>query len=846
MGGRTPLEPLVSQRLNEQQSDGATYLRHALALNPLSGGRRNALRAVRLLEQASELEPDDPIYPYWCGVIYRTFSLWDKAAEYFQRALERDPDHATSRLELAWVYMQMRDFAQARAVLAELAPGAAAGPGVVGVGNGSAAFGTLGSGEQWRLQRLQAILLLEEGHALEAFDTYPPNPPEEIHVSQWWREFLHMAEAAGNEAPATVLQRLEARRHELEMLFGAADRPGHDVEQLHLLWALLGRWAAAVGDADKASEYRNMVPRTSLEAYRLVLDMSLSLADREARQALMRGRLDVAVELWRNALEEHPDDVRRRRWLVHALSRRGSQLWEEGDAERAVALWSEARRYDVSSPELLHNLALGFERLGRWTDANKCRDAYMQVMSETRRATIGDGSHVDGNVQDASSSGDGGGNESDVADVHRAGMLTAMAENAWRAGQPQETRRLLDLAKPLAAKDPELLTRIGLVYACIGDGDKALHACITALALRPGYEPAIHCIINVTRMPGINDSVALSAMARSLDGVPNDSPVFRYWRGRTLTFGRRALEANDADNAMEAFASLLLADSGDIEAWLWAGSAHMKRGNRSGAEDCFAEAIRLNPDRAATYIELGARFLAEGDRARAEEYFVQAVKAAPGPETHVTIGELCAHVGVPDLAEHHLRASLTGEQGAEPFLVRAICGLLETGNEERVRPFLEEAHKIAPDTPQLQILVAVQHLRHHEWLEADASLREAQRLAEERGDDTLVDHVSFFRQALILLRTIGKIDERAFQAQIRALLEQWLAEAVDAETPADELTVEPPEKLLAKLPDPVGRAPQHPPMPDDEEIPVEVGPRPVDLAVFLNLHVPPAGNESIS
>src|SRR5690606_40182771 len=89
-------------------------LRQALALNPLGGGRRNALRAVRLLEQGAEADPDDPIYPYWCGVIYRSFGLWEKAAHYFQQALDRRPDHGPSRLELAWVHMQLRDWKGAR------------------------------------------------------------------------------------------------------------------------------------------------------------------------------------------------------------------------------------------------------------------------------------------------------------------------------------------------------------------------------------------------------------------------------------------------------------------------------------------------------------------------------------------------------------------------------------------------------------------------------------------------------------------------------------------------------------------------------------------------------------
>ncbi len=115
---------------------------------------------------------------------------------------------------------------------------------------------------------------------------------------------------------------------------------------------------------------------------------------------------------------------------------------------------------------------------------------------------------------------------------------------------------------------------------------------------------------------------------------------------------------------------------------------------------------------------------------------------------------------------------------------------------------------------QLKILVAVQHLRHHEWVDADDCLREADRLARERDDRALLEHVAFFRQALILLRTIGHIDEQAFQAQIRSVLEQWLAEAVDVEPSVDELTLEPVETVLARLPAPTDAEPLLPPVPE--------------------------------
>lgn len=786
--------------MNEQQSDGTAYLRHALALNPLSGGRRNAVRAVRLLEQASELEPTDPIPLYWCGIIYRTFGMSDRAVDYFHRALERDPHHVWSRLELAWVYVQGRDFERARTIMA--------GVSVDGIAPSAS----------WRYRRLRAILLLHEGRAVEALDAYPPNPPEEITVGEWWREFLHIARVAGTEAPVSVLQRLQARSDELEMLFGAQSGSAEAAPECHFLWALMGHLAGAAGEIEQAHDYRARVPRSS-DAYRLVLHTSLRLTDEEARRKYRQGELDAAIELWRQALEEDPDNELHRQWLVHALARRGIELWEAGDVEGAVSTWSEARRHDVSVSPLLHNLAIAYERLEKWAEANKCREAYLQSLGEAR---------------------------DEHSQRERGVMMLTMAHNAYRAGLRQDTRRLLDVARPFIADDATLLARAGLLYASMGDGDKALEACMASLALKPAYEPALQCLVHVTRLPGTDEAVGLSALRHALRGVDVDSPIFRQWRKQTLAYGRRAIEANAIDDAMQTFASLLLADAGDIEGWLWAGAVHMKRGNRTGAEDCFAEAIRLDPNRAETYIDLGARFLAEGDRERAESYFEQAVKASPGPHTHVTIGELCAQIGVPDLAEHHLRAPLTGDKDAEPFLVRAICGLLETGHEDRVRPFLEEAHRRAPESIQLQILVAVQHLRHHEWLGADDSLREAQRLAVEANAEKLLDYVAFFRQALILLRTVGKIDEREFQRQIKTLLEQWLAESIESDPSAGELVVQPIETLLAGLPETTDATPLPSAAPDDTEArPDAVPPQRADLSLFLAMNIPPVGEAMV-
>ncbi len=211
-------------------------------------------------------------------------------------------------------------------------------------------------------------------------DVYPSSPPEEVHVRQWWQEYLLVAEAAGEQAPATVLQRLEARRAELEMLLGANERAGPHAEELHHLWALMGRLGGRGRRYDaKPTSTGDWCPAPS-DAYRLVRDVWLRMTDEEAHRALESGDLETAVALWQEALEEDPTTPQRRGWLVHALCRLAADEWEHGDAEGAVALWDMARRFDVSSSELLHNLAIGYERLERWAEANKCREAYLKSL----------------------------------------------------------------------------------------------------------------------------------------------------------------------------------------------------------------------------------------------------------------------------------------------------------------------------------------------------------------------------------------------------------------------------------------------------------------------------------
>lgn len=761
------LERLLAQRRRLAAEDAARVQRRlaaclvhqALQLKPLEGSRRNALQAVRLLERAAGLDPGQPAALYWCGVIYRWFGLWEKAAEYFRRALETDPGHAPTRLELGWALLRLGDMESLRALTA---------------GVPAAAPLDEPAASQW--QRLRAAALLADGQALEAFNVYPGSPPEGMTVAEWVQELLHLAAAAGSREPAAVLRRLEAAGDTLAMLLGTGDGDGDRNDPR-------GRWRA------------------------LVLHL-------QALAAAARGDADAAIACWRQACTANPQDARARRRLVEALIEQGGRAWQAGRVEEAIAAWAEARQRGGQNPALLKGLAAGYERLGRWLEANECWEEYLRLEPEGEPSPA------------------------------RGAVLVAMASNAAKAGRREEAQKLLGRASRAIHDSPGLLVRAGLLYITLGSGQRAAAALTRALELAPGDELAVCGLIHAARLPDANPQPIITGLREAVSALPRDGWAFRHWREQAMELGRRLWESGAPEQAMEMFASVLLADPADIDAWVWAGTVHARKGNQAGAEDCFAEAIRLDPKRSRTYLDLGARFLASGNRDQAITYFEQAVQAAPGPHTHVAIGELCAEIGVPDLAEHHFRASLSGGTGVETLLVRAILGLVRAGYEDRVRPFLEEAYKRVPESIQVRLLLAVQHLRHEEWVAADDALRQAEQMARERQEAGLLAHAAFFRRALILLRTVGQIDNDGFRDRVKTLLGEWLQASSGGPEEPVLPPAEPVEALLARLPAPVpvetgdgptAGGPETDRADARDSLPVESG----DPGLFLRTALPP-------
>lgn len=797
--GRTGMPAEEGERLRRRLA--RAYFGQAMAHQPLKGSRKDALRCVRWLEKAMEYDGGEATYPYWLGVIHRHYGLWEKAASYFRQALDIDPGHSWSRLELGWALMRRPDVsvAEVEALL------------------GHSPAGTEIGVPPWQWRRLRAALLLKTGRPREAFEAYPDLPPDGFPLNQWYEERMHLAYAAGYHDPQQVLSSLESWLPGWQAYLETREVGAGAEGDLDSLWFLMGNLAADTGEEEKAQQYwqqispaSNLWPHAQANLTRLL--------DYRARRALAAGDLDEAIRLWEQAVGDAPRNRDVNAMLVGALIARGCTDWGAGRPEKALAAWNQAKDYNASVPAVWYNLALCHERLRNWVEANRCWAEFLKLQRT--------GSAPARNEREVLEEGD---------------IYTRMAFNATRASRPDEALRFLAEAETRVGRDGRSLMLAGLLHLKAGNALKGVSYLQAALQEDPSAEAAVKGLVHAARMPGVDSSRIAKLLHRLLNHLPRDSWAFRYVRDQLLDMGSRAWESGVLDEAMNCFASMLLADPDDVEAWLWAGTVHMRRGSEEGARDCFDEAVNRNPQRPETYIFIGARFLSAGDRAKAEEYFQRALQVNPDPSIRVMIGEACAEIGVPELAEAHFQAAISESENKQPPALRAISSLIQAGYQEKVTPFLVEAHRLAPDIVPVRLLLAAQHVRNREWRQTQEQLKAARELAQRTAGTPWLEHADFFEHCMILLRTVGEIDEENFNQRVQRVLTDWMREEGAWEEPSEEVELDSLDHLINALtPDPEAVNCLLPPI-DERESSVVARFQPAiepDLDLFHNVQPP--------
>jgi len=141
-----------------------------------------------------------------------------------------------------------------------------------------------------------------------------------------------------------------------------------------------------------------------------------------------------------------------------ALSYLAAMLSEEGHPDQAVAYIESAVREGSTSPGSYALLSLTYAQLGRFDESARA--------ASTAAAQPG----VD------------------------AAMYVQLGRAMMMSQRPQDADRFFTRATELQPSNPEAITRLGIAKAASGDGKAAVALFRRALAIAPGYEPAMRAL----------------------------------------------------------------------------------------------------------------------------------------------------------------------------------------------------------------------------------------------------------------------------------------------------------------------------------------------------------------
>lgn len=94
-----------------REDAGIALAKRNVGIDYLASGRTPM--AIRELQFARDLNPEDPVTVHWLGEAYRRRGLLDKALECFLLALEQIPGDAALRLNLGGLYVQIKRYPEA-------------------------------------------------------------------------------------------------------------------------------------------------------------------------------------------------------------------------------------------------------------------------------------------------------------------------------------------------------------------------------------------------------------------------------------------------------------------------------------------------------------------------------------------------------------------------------------------------------------------------------------------------------------------------------------------------------------------------------------------------------------
>jgi tetratricopeptide (TPR) repeat protein len=621
--------------------------------------RRNFERAVACYGRALELAPEVDRYRYHFGLACIDGGIHIGAAQQMFEALAAaDPANVQWKHPLAVIFLKQGEWEKAARYLEDLwAQG----------------------GDSAATEALLGLVHLQQGHFPEARD---------------WLEQAVEGFAAGVEADP------RARR------------------ALGLTWHYLGLVQAREGNLAAARESWERAYQLGFRSSQL--ESNLARACQWAGAvALREGRLAEAVQYWERAVALGANDKESKRDLLHLYFLYAHQLAEEERFEEAAGYYEKVAEGE-RSPEIIHNLALVYDRLNR---PEKSMAHWQRVIKEWEKQFRSEPHH-----------------ESLRRNLNEAHKH--LARNCLKLGQDQRACRELQQALSYWPEDLEARKLLAEAQLSAGRYEEAIEILEQLVEERP---EEVDILVNLGIAYDLNGEQedALDAWEEALERQP-DHPVARQQILRTIEERTKILLLlGRFDEAIREIESKLDILSEDPVSRCELAGLFLVRKQERRAREHFEKAYRSDPQNVEVALAIGKQYLLYGYPRQAREWFNRAEGLRPeDPEVWVRIGGYYLRAKQQDQAEEYFRAARE-KAGEDPGILRRIARhLFDERQLEQALEYFERYLEREPTDAEALYRLAHCYAYVGDYDRADEFLDQAEQQARAQGRQDLLEAIA--------------------------------------------------------------------------------------------------------
>lgn len=664
------------------------HFRHALSFYP----DNRIPQVISELHQAIQCCPDKAVYQFHLGLAYHRKGNLDKAIPWYQKATECDPQNTRLVRHLVLAYLEAGEPQKAEALLH-------AAQSDNGAFSEMARISIL-----WNTQGPEAVL----------------------------KHLQHMGQ---NGAPpqfqalqGLILLTMEKTKEAKPILRNTARAASEDP------WVgyYLGVAYATDGNLPSAAKAWEQALQNDLPP-RLVDTELVHVYHQLATRYVEQGNLSKAIECWKKILDRRPQDGIARDNLVRAYFLRGDDHARNNRLPLAIRWWEHGIELDPTNLDVLHNLALAYDRMD---NLEKSNPYWTRVVAEWKKAQRSDKTlrgalnvahrHLGDNYLKTDQPEQAISeyrkaihyNPDDVDTLIQLGQLLLAEESTVAA------IRELERARQLAPENPDLLNALGSAYCGQSSCNRAMACWKEVLQFDP------------------HNAVAGEHITRCVM-----EQVEEKWRWE------------DPDTVTASIREVIRLQPGRIKLYVALGRLYLQGGQTEKAAEVFREAIGAHPDKPDAYVAIGHTYLMEDMEEDAAAHFESAMARSPDDTGLLTvIGDSYCHAGRVKTARSYFRRALDTDPTDPRIPLQIGSMLLESGFHDQAMTYLRKALQLAPYSPDVHFFLAFAYYQDHNYTEASKAADRARNLARETGNRALIEAIERLQMSIAFARSpLGRL-----------------------------------------------------------------------------------------